>query len=151
MKLQISYYPSDDILLLENGKRWKHGSNVAEDVVAYADSGHNPAAIEISGATRVLEPLLRSGEIKTVQQLNSAASGARLGEDGIDRVSLPLKVNYERETDTLTLECGLPITSVITIAEGLSAFYDGAGEYGKLINSIRLENAAKLLKPYLTH
>ena len=38
MKLQVSYYPSDDILLLENGNQWKFGANIAEDVVAYADT-----------------------------------------------------------------------------------------------------------------
>ena len=35
------------------------------------------------------------------------------------------------------------------IADGLVAFYDGEDEYGKFINAVRLENAAKLLKPYL--
>ena len=49
MKLLISYYPSDDILLMENGRQWKNGSNMAQDVVAYADVERKPVAIEISG------------------------------------------------------------------------------------------------------
>ena len=149
MKLQISYYPSDDILLLENGRLWMHGANMAKDVVAYADSEHQPAAIEISGAKKVLKPMLCIIQSKTSTQ-STAASGHRPGENEIDRVTLPLTVNYDRETDTLTLESGLPTTFDIGIADGLVALYDGEDEFGKFINSIRLENAAKLLKPYLS-
>ena len=149
MKLQISYYPSDDILLLENGKQWMSGANVAEDVVTYADAERNPVAIEISGAKKVLGPVLNVDKIKTATQC-SAAFGVRPNEDDIDRVALPLTVSYNRETDTLTLESGLPTPFDIAIADGLTAFYDGEDEYGKFINAVRLENAAKLLKPYLS-
>ena len=148
MKLQISYYPSDDILLMENGKQWKDGSNIAEDVVAYADTEHRPAAIEISGAAKLLRPALYARQLKTAPQ-SLAAPGARPDEYDIDRVTLPLTVSYDRETDTLTLESGLPTPFDFTIADDLTAFYDGEDEYGKFINGIRLENAAKLLKPYL--
>ncbi len=149
MKLQISYYPSDDILLMENGKQWKDGANMAEDVVAYADTEHKPAAIEISGAAKLLHLALYTGQTKTVPP-SRATSGGRPDEDDIDRVTLPLTVNYDRETDTLTLASGLPTPFDITIADGLIAFYDGEDECGKFINAVRLENAAKLLKPYLT-
>jgi uncharacterized protein YuzE len=148
MKLQISYYPSDDILLLENGKQWMSGANVAEDVVTYADAERNPVAIEISGAKKVLGPVLNVDKIKTATQC-SAAFGVRPNEDDIDRVALPLTVIYDGGTDTLTLECGLPMIYEQAIADGLLALYDGEDEYGKFINGIRLENAAKLLKPYL--
>ena len=148
MKLQVSYYPSDDILLLENGNQWKFGANIAEDVVAYADTEHKPAAIEISGAKKVLEHLLRVGQTKTAPIVD-ATPRHRPDEDEIDRVTLPLTVNYDSETDTLTLGSGLPTTFDITIADGLIAYFDGADEHGKFINAVRLENAAKLLKPYL--
>ena len=149
MKLQISYYPSDDILLMENGKQWKDGANVAEAVVAYADAEYKPAAIEISGAIKLLRPALYTRQLKTAPQ-SRAASGGRPDEDDIDRVTLPLTVSYDRETDTLTLESGLPAPFDIAIADGLTAFYDGEDECGKFINAVRLENAAKLLKPYLS-
>ena len=148
MKLQISYYPSDDILLMENGKQWRDGANMAEDVVAYADLEHKPSAIEISGAAKWLSSALYTGQLKTAPR-SRAASGDRPDEDGIDRVTLPLTVSYDRETDTLTLESGLPTPFDITIADGLVVFYDGEDECGKFINAVRLENAAKLLKPYL--
>lgn len=148
MNLQISYYPSDDILLMENGRQWKDGANVAEDVVAYADLEHNPAAIEISGAAKLLRAALYSGQIKNAPQ-SPTASGDRPDEDDIDRVALPLSVSYNKESDTLILGSGLPAPFGIAIADGLTAFYDGEDEYGKYINSIRLENAAKLLKPHL--
>ena len=149
MKLQISYYPTDDILLMENGKQWKDGANMAEDVVAYADVEHRPVAIEISGAAKLLRPALYIGQLKTAPQ-SRAASGGRPDEDDIDRVTLPLTVSYDRETDTLTLESGLPTPFDIAIGDGLVAFYDGEDECGKFINAVRLENAAKLLKPYLS-
>ena len=60
-----------------------------------------------------------------------------------------MAVSYDGETDTLTLESGLPTTYGIIIADGLTAFYDGEDEYGKFINAVRLENAANLLKQYL--
>ena len=148
MKLQISYYPSDDILLMENGEQWKGGANMAEDVVAYADIEHRPAAIEISGATKLLLQTLYTGQSKTAPQ-SLAVPGVRPDEDDIDRVTLPLTVSYDRETDTLTLESGLPTPFEQAIADGLVAFYDGEDECGKFINAVRLENAAKLLKPYL--
>ena len=147
MKLQISYYPSDDILLMGNGKKWRSGSNVAEDVVAYADDEHRPAAIEISGAAKLLLPPL-SGHIKAAPQ-SCCAPGDRPDEGDIDRIILPLAVAYDKETDVLTLESSLPTPFDVTVADGLTAFYDGEDEYGKFINAVRLENAAKLLKPYL--
>ena len=148
MKLQVSYYPSDDILLLENGKQWKHGANMAQDVVTYADTEHQPAAIEIAGAKKVLKPMLCPGQSEASTQ-PSAVSGQRPDEGEIDRVTLPLTVNYDRDTDTLTLESGLPTTFDIGIADGLVALYDGEDELGKFINGIRLENAAKRLRPFL--
>ena len=148
MKLQISYYPSDDILLLENDKQWKYCVNMAEDVVTYADTEHKPAAIEISGAKRVLEPLLCIGQIEAAQKVG-VTSSHRPDEDEVDRVSLPLTVVYDRDTDTLTLDSGLPTTFEFAIADGLVAYFDGEDESGKFINGVRLENAAKLLKPYL--
>ncbi len=149
MKLQISYYPSDDILLMENGKQWKDGANIAEDVVAYADTEHRPAAIEVSGAAKLLCQALYISQIKAAPQ-SRAAPGVRPDEGDIDRVTLPLTVSYDRKTDTLTLASGLPTPFDITIADGLTAFYDGEDEYSKFINAVRLENAAKLLKPYLS-
>ena len=149
MKLQISYYPSDDILLMRNGNQWKSGGNVAEDVVAYADTEHKPVAIEISGAAKLLRPPLYVGQVKAAPQGCTVYSD-RPDEDDIDRVTLPLTVSYDGETDTLTLESGLPTTYGIIIADGLTAFYDGEDEYGKFINAVRLENAGKLLKQYLS-
>ena len=149
MKLRISYYPSDDILLLDNGKLWKDGGNIAENVVVYSDSESKPAAIEVSGAAKLLRPILSTGQLKGAPQ-NCGASGDRPDEDDLDRVNLALTVSYDREVDILTLECGLPTPFDIDIADGLTAFYDGEDEYGKFINAVRLENAAKLLKPYLS-
>jgi uncharacterized protein YuzE len=148
MKLQISYYPSDDILLLENDKPWKYCADMAESVLTYADTEKNPAAIEISGAKRVLEPLLRIGQIEAERKVG-ATSGHRLDEGEVDRSSLPLTVIYDKDTDTLTLASGLPTTFDFAIADGLIAYFDGEDELGKFVNGIKLENAAKLLKPYL--
>ena len=149
MKLKISYYPTDDILLMENGKQWRDGASMAEDVVAYADTEHNPVAIEISGATKLLRPALDDRQAKTSPQ-SRATFGVRPDEYDIDRITLPLAVSYDVETDTLTLGSGLPAPFQCAIADGLTAFYDGEDEYGKFINAVRLENAAKLLKPYLS-
>ena len=148
MKLQISYYALDDILLLENGSQWKQGANMAEDVVAYADSNQQLAAIEISGARRVLQSLLSPHKVK-ISGKSTTPLDHRPDEDEIDRVELPLVVRYDTEADTLILDSGLPKTYKQEIAEGLVAYYDGEDEYGKYINAVRLENAGKLLKPYL--
>ena len=148
MKLQISYFPGDDILLMQNGNLWKYGGNIAESVIVYADPENRPAAIEVSGAAKLLRPILNAGQLKAAPR-NCGASGDRPDEDDLDRFNLPLTVSYDREVDTLTLECGLPTPFDIAIADGLTVFYDGEDEYGKYINAVRLENAAKLLKPYL--
>lgn len=148
MKLQISYYPRDDILLMQNGNLWQDGGNIAENVIVYADAESRPAAIEVSGASKLLRPVLNGGQLKAAQR-NCGVSEGRPDEDGLDRVTLPLTVSYDGEADALTLECGLPTPFNIAIADGLTAFYDGEDEYGKYINAVRLENAAKLLKPHL--
>ncbi len=150
MNLKVSYYPSDDILLLENGGQWKDGGNVVENVVAYADAENRPAAIEISGARKLLcQALYAEKENAAPQNFATPATGERPDESEIDRVCWPLTVNYDRKADTLTLESGLPTTYGIVIADGLTAFYDGEDEYGKFINAVRLENAANLAKQYL--
>ena len=135
--------------MLENDKQWKYCADMAEDVVTYADTEQKPAAIEISGAKKVLKPLLCIDQIEAAQKVG-ATSGHRPDEDGIDRGSLPLTVIYDRDTDTLILDSGLPTTFEFAIADGLIAYFDGEDEFGKFINGIKLENAAKLLKPYLT-
>lgn len=148
MKLQISYYPSDDILLMQNGCSWAWGGDVASGVIVYSDAGHNPVAIEVSGAAKLLRPLLKAGQPKAAPR-ECGASESRPDEDALDRVCLPLTISYDEEVDAMTLECGLPTPFGIAIADGLTAFYDGEDEYGKYINAVRLENAAKLLKPHL--
>ena len=150
MKLQISYYPSDDILLLDNGGQWRDGGNVAEHVVAFADAAKRPVAIEISGARKLLCQTLFEEKKSTGQQDSAVPAAGRPGENEIDRVCWPLTVNYDRKADTLTLASGLPTPFDFAMADGLTAFYDGEDEYGKFINAVRLENAAKLLKPYLS-
>ena len=149
MKLQISYYPSDDILLMENGSSRAWGADVANGVIVYADAELNPVAIEVSGAAKLLCPALDDRQAKTSPQSRATFDG-RPDEYDIDRVTLPLTVSYDRETDTLTLDSGLPTPLAIAIADGLNAFYDGEDGYGKFINAVKLENAAKLLKPYLS-
>ena len=149
MKLQVSYYPSDDILLLDNGCSWAWGSDVANGVIVYADAVHNPVAIEVSGAAKLLRPILNAGKSKAAPR-NCGSPGDRPDEDGLDRVSLPLTVSYDGEVDTLTLQSGLPTPFEQVIADGLWVYYDGEDEYGKYVNAVRLENAAKLLKPYLS-
>lgn len=91
MKLQISYYPSDDLLLMHNGKKWKSGANIAEHVVFYTDLERNPTAIEISGARKVLDTLLRMDYDKGVKK-DGATSKCRPNEYDVDRVTLPLTV-----------------------------------------------------------
>ena len=152
MRLRISYYALDDILLLENGSQWKQGANMAEDVVAYADSDRQPAAVELSGARKVLETILFPSKARFPGK-PAAPSGHRPDEDEIDRVELPLTIDYDAETDTLILDSGLPKTYKLEIADGLIAYYDGEDEYGKFINAVSLENAANtspLLRPYLS-
>ena len=104
MNLKVSYYPSDDILLLENGGQWKDGGNVVENVVAYADAENRPAAIEISGARKLLcQALYAEKENAAPQNFATPATGERPDESEIDRVCWPLTVNYDRKADTLTL------------------------------------------------
>lgn len=50
----------------------------------------------------------------------------------------------------MTLESGLPTTLEQAIADGLWVYYDGGDEHGKFINAVKLDSAAKLLKPYLS-
>ncbi len=149
MNLEISYYPTDDILLLNNGSPWAWGANVAENVIVYADAELNPVAIEVSGAYALLRPALFAAQLKAAPPSCVEFDG-RPDEYDIDRVTLPLAISYDWETDTLTLASGLPVPFNIVIADGLTAFYDGEDEYGKFINAVRLENAAKLLKPHLS-
>jgi hypothetical protein len=148
MKLNISYYPSDDILLLDNGCPRAWGTDVANNVIVYADAGHNPVAIEVSGPSSLLWPVLYEDR-STESMSDSEGLCSRPDENNLDRMQLRLVVKYDRVADVLTLECGLPTPFDVAIADGLTAFYDGEDEYGKYINAVRLENAAKLLKPYL--
>ncbi len=149
MKLKISYYPTDDILLMENGRPWAWGADVAKDVIVYADARHNPVAIEVSSPGSLLRPVLYEGR-PDVSAPNCEGLHSRPDEIDLDRMQLQLVVKYDRAADALTLECGLPTPFQCAIADGLTAFYDGEDEYGKFINAVRLENAAKLLKPYLS-
>ena len=148
MNLQISYYKSGDILLLQNGQRWGCGSNVAKNLVAYADGDREIVGIEVSGAVVLLSKTLY-GKREITGRAVPVEFPARPDEADLDRVSLPLSVNYDPEMDELVLESGLPTPFEQTIADGLTAFYDGEDEYGKYINAVRIENAGKLLKPYL--
>ena len=150
MKLKVSYYPSDDILLLENGGQWRDGGNVAEAVVAYSDADNMPAAIEISGARKLLFQTLYAEKESDASQYFASPAAGRPKESEIDRVCWPLTVNYDREADTLTLTSGLPALFDFSIADGLTVFYDGEDEHGKYINAVTLQNAGELLKPYLS-
>ncbi len=148
MKLQISYYESDDILLMQNGYSWADGAGVAECVVAYADARHNPVAVEVSGAASLLRPVLYGGKLPMPPESCEGPDG-RPDEATLDRDALRLIVRYDRDADVLALESGLPMPFEQAIADGLTAFYDGEDEYGKFVNGVRLENAARLLEPYL--
>ena len=147
-KLQVSYYESLDILLLQNGCQWNTGGNVAEGVVAFADAQRNTVAIEVTGARSFLRQILFEEEPSKKRERHKSFD-FRPNEADLDRVSLPLIVIYDRDTDTLTLDSGLPTPFEFAIADGLIAYYDGEDEHGKFINAVSLENAAKLLKPYL--
>jgi hypothetical protein len=149
MKLQISYYKFPDILLMQNGRQWSSGGNVAEDVVAFVDAERNPVAIEVSGAGSLLRQVLYGNEPSPKAERNKSLHG-RPDEIELDRTGLPLMVNYDRQSDVLTIETGLPMPFRQAIADGLVALYDGEDDFGKFINGVRLENAAKLLKPYLS-
>lgn len=148
MKLQISYYHSPDLLLMQNGRPWTDGANIAENVVAFADAQRNPVAVEISGAASLLRPVLYGGEPSPKPEKPKRIHG-RPDEVDLDRTSLPLIIRYDRKADILAMESGLPIPFRLIIADNLAVFYDGQDERGKFVNGIRLENAAKLLKPYL--
>ena len=148
MKLLISYSESLDILLMQNGNSWTDGANIAENVVAFANKG-NPVAVEVSGAASLLRPILFEGRLPAQSEICQGIQG-RPDEVDIDRHSLPLTIRYAPKPDVLYMECGLPMPFEQTIADGFTVFYDGEDKHGKFINGIRLENAAKLLKPYLS-
>ncbi len=141
MKLQISCYKSSDILLMQNGHSWADGASIAEHIVAFADTGRNPVAIEVSGAASLLRPVLYEGWLPTPPESCASIHG---------RPALRLIVKYDREADVLTMESGLPMPFEQTIADGLTVFYDGEDEYGKFVNGVKLEDAAGLLEPYLS-
>lgn len=145
MKLKISYCQSLDILLLENGLSWIDGANVAENVVAFADAQRNPVAVEISGAASLLRPVLYADGPPS--ESRDKIHG-RPEEADLDRAALRLIIWYDRKADVLSMESGLPMPFRQPVADGLAVFYDGEDAYGKFVNGVRLENAAKLLKPY---
>ena len=148
MKLLIAYNKSLDILLMHNGNSWTDGANIAENVVAFANKG-NPVAVEVSGAASLLRPVLFEDCLTAQPEICQGIRG-RPDEVDIDRHSLRLIIRYDSRADMLSMECGLPMPFEHTIADGFSVFYDGEDKYGKFINGIRLENAAKLFKPYLS-
>ena len=148
MELQISYYKSDDILLMQNGQHWAAGSNVAENVVAYADDDRNIVGIEISGAAALLGKAIHSKKARTERE-EPMELLARPDEVDLDRVSLPLSVSYDSAKDELTLHSRPPAPFEQVIADGLCAYYDGEDRFGKFVNGVRLEHAYELLKPYL--
>lgn len=145
MKLQISYYPSSDILLMQNGRPWTDGTDVAENVVAFADARRNPVAIEISGAASLLRPVLYGSRPPEICEEFHAGTD----DVDLDRAALRLIIRYDRKADILSMESGRPMPLQQTIAENLAVFYDGEDAHSKFVNGIRLENAARLLKPYL--
>ena len=149
MELLISYYKSNDILLLQNGRLWTGGFNFAENAVVYADDDRNIVGVEVSGAAGLLHQSIYSNKWKTGKG-NPKGDSRRPDEIDLDRTSLPLSVKYDPEKDELTLQSGLPTPFEQVIAEGLVVLYDGEDEDGKFINAIRLENAAKLLNPFLS-
>ena len=148
MELQISYYKSDDILLLQTGQLWTEGSNVAENVVVYADGERNIVGVEISGAAHLLHTTIIGKKWKAGRE-NAKETSRRPDETSLDRTSLPLSVNYDPEMDELILKSGLPTPFEHTIADGLVVYYDGEDEFGKFINAVKLANASKLLSPLL--
>ena len=148
MKLLISYSESLDILLMQNGNSWTDGANIAENVVAFANKG-TPVAVEVSGAASLLRPVLFEDCLPDQPETCQSIQG-RPDEVDIDRHSLRLMIRYDPKADVLSMECGLPMPFGQTIADGFTVFYDGEDKYGKFINGVRLENATKLLKPYLS-
>ena len=56
-----------------------------------------------------------------------------------------LRIEYDKDTDILTLWNGAPASNGSTIARGLMVFSDDKDD----ANIITLENAAELLRPYL--
>ena len=147
MKLKISYCQSLDILLLQNGLSWADGTNVAENIVAFADARRNPVAVEISGAASLLRPVLYADGPPPPESRDKIRG--RPDEVDLDRAALHLIIQYDRKADVLFMESGLPMPFQQPVADGLAVFYDGEDAYGKFVNGVRLENAAKLLKPYL--
>jgi uncharacterized protein YuzE len=61
------------------------------------------------------------------------------------RQSLKLKIDYDPETDTLSLWNGRPACEGGEVGEGLTADFDADGE----VVGITLDGAVKLLTPYL--
>ena len=61
------------------------------------------------------------------------------------RQSLQLKIDYDPETDTLSLWNGRPACEGSEVGEGLTADFDADGE----VVGITLDGAVKLLTPYL--
>ena len=145
MKLKISYCQSLDMLLLENGLSWTDGANVTENVVAFADAQRNPVTVEVSGAASLLRPVLYADE--PPPESRDKIRG-RPEEVDLDRAALRLIIRYDRKADVLFMESGLPMPFQQPVADGLAVFYDGEDACGKFVNGVRLENAAKLLKPY---
>ena len=149
MELQVSYYESDDILLLQNGHLWTDGSNVAENVIAYADCERNIVAVEVSGAADKVRKAFLDGKSNTRKDRVKHALN-RPDETELERAAITLSVFYDPVNDSLTLASGLPTPFEQTIADGLVALYDGEDEFGKFVNGIRLERASVVLNPYLS-
>ncbi len=61
-------------------------------------------------------------------------------------MNLPLKIDYDPESDTLFLSNGLPASNGEDIAENVTAFFDDNNQP----NAVMIEHAAKLLLPILT-
>ena len=94
MKLQISYYQSLDILLMQNGHPWTDGANVAENVVVFADDERNTVAVEVSEAASLLRQVLYGSQLSRAPQ-SCAIARARLDEVDLDRPNLPLIIRYD--------------------------------------------------------
>ena len=61
-------------------------------------------------------------------------------------MNLPLKIDYDPESDTLFLGNGLPASNGEDVAENVTVFFNDDFEH----NGLMIEHAAELLLPILT-
>ena len=159
MGLDIFYEPKSDTLNIGSGQPASEGYDIAEFLIAEVKSDGELVGVTFECAREVLEPFLsvKSGErvagTGRVAPRESSSIPDPLLLDymlarGLDKLPMAespkLRIDYDSQSDVLSLWNGSPASSRYEVTQGMVTEIGADGD----AVGITLENARELLAPY---